>query len=246
MRTKLLLFDVDGTLTVPMKPIDPEFRELIQSLRKDYLIGVVGGSNIEKITYQLGDNVLNDYDYVFPENGLIAYKDGKLIGKTDIYDRVEKDQLDIFLQFVKEYIDKLDLPVKRSKHIEVRTGMINISPIGRDCTYEERVEYHEYDKVHNIRKNMISVLNEKFPNLNLIHVIGGMISFDTYPKGWDKTYCLNYLSDIHIISDIYFFGDKTEYGGNDYEIYNHSRVNGHSVKTYKDTQQLLIDNFIKN
>ena len=75
---KLLLFDVDGTLTVPMKPIDPEFREFLQLLRKDYLLGVVGGSNIEKITYQLGENLFNEYDYVFPENGLIAYKDGKL------------------------------------------------------------------------------------------------------------------------------------------------------------------------
>ena len=223
MRTKLLLFDVDGTLTVPMKPIDPEFRDFLQLLRKDYLIGVVGGSNIEKITYQLGENVLNEYDYVFPENGLIAYKDGKLIGKTNIYDVIDKDKLSIFLEFVQEYIDNINLPVKRSKHIEVRTGMINISPIGRDCTYEERIEFNEYDKIHNIRKNMISVLNEKFPDLNLIHVIGGMISFDSYPKGWDKTFCLNYIKDVNVI---YFFGDKTEYGGNDYEIYNHKLVNG--------------------
>jgi len=25
--------------------------------------------------------------------------------------------------------------------------------------------------------------------------IGGQISFDCMPKGWDKTYCLKYLTD---------------------------------------------------
>lgn len=36
--------------------------------------------------------VINDYDYVFAENGLVAYKDGKLVGtqvlaKTQIFSR---------------------------------------------------------------------------------------------------------------------------------------------------------------
>ncbi|CAL5381793.1 unnamed protein product [Camellia sinensis] len=43
-------------------------------------VGVVGGSDLVKISEQLGNSVINDYDYVFAENGLVAYKDGKLIG----------------------------------------------------------------------------------------------------------------------------------------------------------------------
>lgn len=31
--------------------------------------------------------------------------------------------------------------------IEFRNGMLNISPIGRSCTLEERIEFSELDKV---------------------------------------------------------------------------------------------------
>ncbi|KAL0294446.1 UNVERIFIED_CONTAM: Phosphomannomutase [Sesamum radiatum] len=61
----IALFDVDGTLTAP---------------RKIVTVGVVGGSDLVKISEQLGNTVIKDYDYVFAENGILAHKDGKLIG----------------------------------------------------------------------------------------------------------------------------------------------------------------------
>ena len=45
-------------------------------------IGIVGGSDIEKQKEQMGNNIVNEVDYDFPENGLIAFKDGNIIGKT--------------------------------------------------------------------------------------------------------------------------------------------------------------------
>lgn len=62
--------------------------------------------------------------------------------------------------------------------------------------------------------------------------IGGQISFDVFPKGWDKTYCLQFLEEYN---EIHFFGDKTHKGGNDFEIYSDNRVVGHSVKTPEET-----------
>ena len=38
--------------------------------------------------------------------------------------------------------------------------------------------------------------------------LGGQISFDVFPQGWDKTYALKHL-ETEKISTIYFFGDKT-------------------------------------
>lgn len=35
----------------------------------------------------------------------------------------------------------------RGTFIEFRNGMLNISPIGRNCTKEERIEFSEIDKV---------------------------------------------------------------------------------------------------
>ena len=62
---------------------------------------------------------------------------------------------------------------------------------------------------------MIEILRNEFAEMNLIYSIGGQISFDVFPSGWDKTYCLRYLKEY---DEIYFFGDKTWKGGNDYEL----------------------------
>lgn len=58
-----------------------------------------------------------------------------------------------------------------------------------------------------IRKKHIEALRKQFADFNLTFSIGGQISFDCMPKGWDKTYCLKFLTSY---DQIYFFGDKTE------------------------------------
>ena len=63
-------------------------------------------------------------------------------------------------------------------------------------------------------------MKEKFPDIGLSYSIGGQISFDVFPNGWNKTYCLRFLDEYE---EIHFFGDKTFEGGNDYEIYEHIR-----------------------
>ncbi|KAH0641751.1 hypothetical protein KY290_035164 [Solanum tuberosum] len=187
----IALFDVDGTLTAP---------------RKVVTIGVVGGSDLVKISEQLGNTVTNDYDYVFSENGLVAHKDGKLIGKQSLKSYLGDEKLKEFINFTLHYIADLDIPIKRGTFIEFRSGMLNVSPIGRNCSQEERDEFEKYDKVQKIRETMVSVLREKFTHFNLTFSIGGQISFDVFPQGWDKTYCLRYLEEFN---EIHFFGDKT-------------------------------------
>lgn len=44
--------------------------------------GMVGGSDLVKQKEQLGNDVLGLFDYVFPENGLQAFKLGEQIGST--------------------------------------------------------------------------------------------------------------------------------------------------------------------
>jgi len=81
------------------------------------------------------------------------------------------------------------------------------------------------------------VLEEKFTEeLKLKFSIGGQISIDAFPIGWDKTYCLRHLEGF---KEIHFFGDKTEEGGNDYEIYTSPKTVGHSVNNPEDTMREL-------
>jgi hypothetical protein len=37
------------------------------------------------------------------------------------------------------------------------TGMLNVSPIGRNCSQEERIEFNRMDNEMNIRKQFVEV-----------------------------------------------------------------------------------------
>lgn len=85
----------------------PEMATFLEKLRKTATTGIVGGSNLDKQRLQVGEDgtllsklslqrshkhkrklllppplaVLSRFDYVFSENGLVAYKEGQLIGQ---------------------------------------------------------------------------------------------------------------------------------------------------------------------
>ena len=144
-----------------------------------------------------------------------------------------KERLDKLCTFCQTYIDNLDIPVKTSIHVERRNGMINVSPVGRACSREERNDFEAYDKIHGIRPKMIEKLKTEFPDFGLRYSIGGQISFDVFPLGWDKSFCLKYVEKDY--SEMHFWGDKCYEGGNDHEIFVDSRTIGHEVKNPEET-----------
>jgi phosphomannomutase len=241
----LVLFDVDGTLTEPREQATSEMQEFLKKLRNHVTIGIVGGSDLVTQKEQMGDDIVEKTDYNFSENGLVAYKDGILIGKQSIQSYLGEYNIKSIVNFALRYIANLDLPVKRGTFIEFRSGMLNISPIGRNCSKEERNEYEKYDIQHGIRKTMIETMKSTFSDLNLNYSIGGQISFDLFPSGWDKTYCLNYINRSEY-DEIHFFGDKTFDGGNDFEIFNHHDVIGHTTSGPNDTISQCNSLFINN
>jgi phosphomannomutase len=240
----LVLFDVDGTLTEPREPANPEIHNFLAQLRKRVTVGIVGGSDLSKQREQMGEDILEKTDYNFSENGLVAYKNGELIAKQSIQQHLGEDNIKSIINFALKYIANLDIPTKRGTFIEFRTGMLNISPIGRNCSKEERNAFEKYDIDLGVRRAMIDAMKQEFADLNLTYSIGGQISFDVFPNGWDKTYCLNYI-DRTDYDEIHFFGDKTSVGGNDYEIYSHTDVFGHRTTSPTDTMNQCIDLFMK-
>lgn len=193
----LLLFDVDGTLTPARKVIEPDFEEFLHTkIKSRATLGVVGGSDLAKVVEQLnGERVFKEFDYVFSENGLVYIKDGVEISKQSIQKHLGEETIKRLINFCLHYIADLDIPVKRGIFIEFRNGMINVCPIGRQCTYDERLEFHKYDEEHQVRNKMVEILRKEFTGAGLSFSIGGQISFDVFPNGWDKTYCLNHVTE---------------------------------------------------
>lgn len=239
----LLLFDVDGTLTMPRSVVTPEFEDFFYSkVKPRATIGIVGGSDLEKMFEQLnGQKILNEFDFIFPENGLVQIENGKEVGKQNIIAHLGEKTLQRFINFVLRYLSELELPIKRGTFIEFRNGMMNVCPIGRQCSREERNMFAAYDIEHKVREKMIADLKKEFAEVDLTYSIGGQISFDVFPHGWDKTYSLRHIEANFKFKEIHFFGDKTEKGGNDHEIYIDPRTIGHKVNTPDDTQRILTE-----
>ena len=154
-----------------------------------------------------------------------------------------EDNLKALINFCLHYIADLDLPIKRGTFIEFRNGMLNVSPIGRNCSQEERDEFEKFDEGAGVRKAFVAALREKFADLNLTYSIGGQISCDVFPAGWDKTYCLQFVEAD--FDAIHFFGDKTFVGGNDHEIFESPKTVGHTVTSPDDTQAQCTELFVK-
>ena len=246
----LLLFDVDGTLTDPRKKVQPNMITCLDTLKEKYTLGFVGGSDVNKQIEQLGENNFELFTWRFSENGLLSYNKDKCIHKRSFVEALGEEHFKQFINICLLVLSETNCPVKRGTFIEYRNGMINVSPIGRACSQEERDNFNMYDVKHNVRKIMIENIQKKWEdylqknNLNLLKIkfsIGGQISFDVFPEGWDKTYCLQFIESEY--NEIHFFGDKTHKGGNDFEIYNDSRVIGHHVDCYDDTIKLLKELF---
>ncbi|KAJ8909530.1 hypothetical protein NQ315_003534 [Exocentrus adspersus] len=195
--------------------ISDDMKKALTKLKEKVYIGFVGGSDIAKQKEQVGDDILDLFDFGFPENGVSFFRGKELVSQESIL----------------EFID-LDIPKKRGTFIELRKSMINISQIGRNCSQEERMEFFKLDKEKEFRKKMVKALQTEFHDLGLQFSIGGQISIDCFPKGWDKTYCLRHVQDFE---KIIFFGDMIHEGGNDYEIFIHKRTKGIGVNGPEET-----------
>ena len=120
-------------------------------------------------------------------------------------------------------------------------------PRRRNCSQSERDEFEKLDLQHGWRTTFVAALKKEFESYGLTYSIGGQISFDVFPAGWDKTFCLQYLEPPHEkgIVNVHFFGDKTSPGGNDFEIFTSEKTIGHSVTSPDDTVRICKELFFQ-
>jgi phosphomannomutase len=96
-------------------------------------------------------------------------------------DFLGEEKLQKLINFCLRYVADLTIPVKRGTFIEYRTGLINVSPIGRNCSSEERKAFNEFNKETNVLQTFKERVEQEFSDYNLKISIGGQISFDIFP-----------------------------------------------------------------
>lgn len=96
----------------------------------------------------------------------------KLFPFQTILSYMGEEKLQTFINYALKCLSEIKLPAKRGNFVEFRTGLLNICPVGRSCSQEERDAFGEYDKVHNIRGKLVESFKKEFPDFGLNYVIG--------------------------------------------------------------------------
>lgn len=205
---KYYLFDIDGTLTEPRNKMTEAHYEFFLSFVQKNKVILITGSDYEKVIEQIGEPILKHVE-LYCCSGNVYYSNGILKTKYEsVYLNNNKD----LLKDIDNFIYSSKYKIKTGNHIEKRTGMLNISSIGRNATKEQRLEYKKWDQINKERETFQNYLLEKYLYIEVN--IGGEISIDIMEKNKDKSQ----IVDIYKKHEILFFGDKCFFGGNDFRI----------------------------
>ena len=152
------------------------------------------GDSIHKFKYVFGENGVCAY-----KDGQLISHEVRVTGFASnvnlhlFLQSIQKvfgdETLKRVINFTLKYIADLDIPVKRGTFIEYRSvtnslecleikvfpfsrAQLNISPIGRNCSLEERNAFSELDKKQGIRAAFKKVLEEEFKDIDMEFAIG--------------------------------------------------------------------------
>jgi len=227
------IFDVDGTLTRSRGVIDEQFHEYLLNFAESNDIYLVTGSDRQKTIEQIGVKLYDKCLGVYQCNGNELWYRNRRIKTNPWKPSYELEH------FLKNKIHHSRYPFKTDNHIEVRTGMVNVSTVGRAADKKQRKDYYDWDRINLERKNLCDDINRKFKDLHA--TAGGEISIDIAPKKADKSQAAYDLYKQYEF--LTFFGDKCDHGGNDYSIALVIELGKmgivHRVKSWEDTFALL-------
>jgi len=245
---KIILFDVDGTICESGKKINNNMAAIINHLSDTYLIGIVGGGSFDKIMIQLDNKIFPHH--IFSECGSVYNKlcSNKYIEvyKNNLREIPEYIKINKLIKLALEYISKTNYLIS-GYFVDLRNGLIYISLVGMSATEEERNNYIEMDNNYLYRSNLLELLQKEAVNLQIDEIIdivyGGNVGIAIYPKKWSKLQVLKTINKSEY-NKIYFFGDKYDKNGNDYQLISHEDVIGVRVNNSTDTIQQLSKLFI--
>ncbi len=229
---KVVLFDMDGTLTPARKEMPPNILSALTLLSSRHKLGIISGSDYDYIAQQCSEamSTIENID-IMPCNGTKLYKKDNGVYRIHHEANMRQKINDLAYQKILKKLFVLQAEIM-SKYPEMpytgtffhyRGSLLNWCPIGRSADHHDRSYWKTWDKRFGIREEYHTMLRTFIKDQNfsesfdadLTVALGGSTSFDIYPTGWDKTYGLRHYEN----HDVYFVGDKCEPGGNDYHIF---------------------------
>jgi phosphomannomutase len=219
--TKMIIFDLDGTLTKSKMAIDGEMAKLLEKLLAIKLVGVTSGASIKQFKKQLLKNIKFKKNLenllLLPTNGagFFRYQDGKWQRKYQ-YLMSNTKKVKIITAFQKTF---KEIGYKKPETtygpiIEDRGSQLTFEALGQRAPLAAR---KAWNKTKDRRKEIKKTL-EKYLGPDFQVMIAGLNSIDVLEKGLDKSFAIGQMRKYFKLTkkEILFVGDAVRAGANDY------------------------------
>jgi phosphomannomutase len=234
---KLLLFDVDGTLTESGHTLSEEMKKVLVHIQtqQDVHLGIVGGGVFSKIYEQTKDVY---FHHIFSECGTVYHRDGQKIYEKNIRHHKTFRKIQELIKCALAFLSTVDYPIS-GHFIDMRHGFVYISLVGMQATQQERQDFIVHDTRHHIRHTLLQKLRHEIPDESIQVLEGGSVGLSLFPSEWDKVQVMDVLMFMNY-DEIHYFGDKHSPDGNDFLLLHHPHVIGHPVTSVQDTKHQLL------
>lgn len=203
----ILVFDVDGTLTPPRAKMEDAMARVFRRLAARQPVYLVTGSDMTKLRQQVADDIIASVAGVFACSGSEWWRGGRLLRA------MHHSFPDDLPAFALELVERSSYALRTGKHVEERTGALNISVVGRNANSLQRRDYARHDEATGERRALAAAIEARFPEYEAS--CGGQISVDVTPRGWNKGRIVRDIRSEQGGAPIAFFGDRICEGGND-------------------------------
>ncbi len=224
MNRRVIAFDLDGTLAVTKSPISDVMAVALGRLLSLYEVCVISGGKFEQFKVQLIDRLNVPEDQLFKLHIMPTSGTSYLRFDPQTSDWVTQYSENLTADVRSEIIDVLTSGARELGYweaspdgdiIEDRGSQITFSALGQHASPEKKQAWDP----DGVKKNALrDYAAQRLPDL-AVHV-GGTTSVDVTAAGIDKAYGMRKLMEALGLeqTDILFFGDKLEEGGNDYPV----------------------------
>lgn len=244
---KLIVFDLDGTLTKSKSNMDAQMSRLVARLLREKLVAVIGGGKYGQFKKQFLPELRSPKKdlqnlFLFPTNSTAFYRYQS--GWKEVYAKTlplpaRKKIFNSFKKVFKEI--KYANPAKVfGKTIEDRRTQVSFSVLGQEAPepLKQKLKKEWKKRGTDPRPLIAKTLKKYLPGFEIR--LNGMSTIDITKKGIDKAYGIRQIERQLKIprKDILFVGDAIFPGGNDHAIIR-TGVDYVCVKSPEETKRLI-------
>lgn len=241
---KVLAFDIDQTLNVAKTPITDEIAELLVECLNYFEVCPISGQKFDQFLVQIVDRLPNPTPeqlsrlHLFVAQGTQYYR---FDTTKNAWERVYNFPL------TEEQVDKITRVIEQSARelgfweeeklaegdeiIENRLSQVTFSALGQKAGTEAK---YAWDPDCKKREQIVARCKKLAPEFD--YEIGGTTSINAVVPGMNKRFGMTHLLEELGVdkSDVLYFGDMTQPGGNDYPVVEMG-IETITVRNHEDT-----------